>query len=378
MQNAKRKTQNRNFKLKTFEFCLVVLPFYFCLLSFIGCATVPRAGSLPTYRLHGTTYVPVIALCESLNINYQYDMFTRTMNLSKGSHQVNFMVGQDMVLVDGAVENLKYPVEIYQGTVMVPYKFREQVLSRLAKEAAAVSVKAQPVLRLKKIVIDAGHGGTDPGAISRTGLREKHINLDIARRLAELLKSKGIEVIMTRSSDVAVSLQRRVNIANKSGADLFISIHANSSRVKSLSGFEAYYIWPYTNDNQSAQLAAEDAVLDLGSSSFMQPVSLDLKKTLWDMIYTANRAEAQRLCRSICQAVDRNLNTKAQRVRGSSFYVLKGTAIPAILLEVGFLSNREEERLLRNSDYRQQVAEAIAKGINNYAQETRIMEASRQ
>jgi len=96
------------------------------------------------------------------------------------------------------------------------------------------------------------------------------------------------------------------------------------------------------------------------------------------MIYTANRAEAQRLCRSICQAVDRNLNTKAQRVRGSSFYVLKGTAIPAILLEVGFLSNREEERLLRNSDYRQQVAEAIAKGINNYAQETRIMEASRQ
>lgn len=352
--------------------------FWIAVFFLSGCATVPTREALPTYNINGVTYLPLVSLCESRGINWQYDTFTRTAVLTKGAHKINLMAGQALVLVDGSPRYLSYPVDIYQGTVVVPYRFKEQILDVLFKERAYVGKAALPLSRIRKIVVDAGHGGNDPGTIGKRGLREKDVNLDIAKRLGNLLKAEGIEVVMTRTADTFIPLERRAGIANNSRAGLFISIHSNANRVRSLNGFEVYYISPNINDSKRALNYAQEAALDLNRDSFAYAPSLNLKAILWDMVCTSNRAESLRLSRYVCRAIEKNLNTRVLGIKGAPFYVLKDTHMPAILIETGFLSNYNEERLMRNSCYRQQIAESIAEGIKEYIRDATLMEVAGQ
>ena len=336
-----------------------------------GCATVPRKEVFPTYAINGTQYLALIPFCQARGINWEYDTFTRTMVLSRDTHKVNLMAGQTMVLVDGAPQYLKNPVELHEGTVAVPYKFKAQILDDVFKaiipfKGAAAKVKL--LGKIKKVVIDAGHGGNDPGAIGRTGLREKHVNLDIAKRLAALLKNEGLEVVLTRGRDESIPLSRRAEIANNAKADIFISVHSNANRVRSLNGFEVYYISSSINDQERAFNTALDTLPDLEGSHFAS-ASQDLKATLWDMIYTYNRAASVELAQAICKAESRDLDTTILGVKNANFQVLRATHMPAVLIEVGFLSNSKEERLLKNNYYRQKIAENITEGILNYAGE---------
>jgi N-acetylmuramoyl-L-alanine amidase len=230
--------------------------------------------------------------------------------------------------------------------------------------------------KIKKVVIDPGHGGNDPGTIGKTGLREKDVNLDIAKRLSSLLRLEGIETVMTRTTDKFIPLEQRVQIANNSHADLFISVHSNSNRLRSLNGFEIYYISEGIDDFQRALSSAEGSVLNLDTAYFYHP-SKDLKAIVWDMIYNYNRAESIELSRSIRRSLDANLPARVLRIKGANYYVLKGVQIPAALIEIGFLSNHKEERLLKNSYYRQNIADAIARGIKDYAKEYTLMEAAK-
>lgn len=337
-------------------------------LIFTGCASVPVRENIITYNINGTTYFALVSLCEQRGIAWDYDTFSKTVTLTQGEHKINLRVGDALALVDGRAEYLRHPVDIYQGTIVVPYKFKEKTLDVLFKATAS---SQQPrdkfsLAAVKRVVIDAGHGGNDPGAIGRTGLREKDVNLDIAKRLAKLLKDDGVEVIMTRSSDVFVPLSRRNSIANNASADLFISIHSNANRLRSLKGFEIYYITPKVSDSKRAKAAAEGGRLNFTSSCFFNP-SFELKATLWDMIYTYNRGESIQLARDICRVVGSDSSIRVIGIKGAGFQVLKGAQMPSILIETGFLSNPEEERLLKNGYYRQQIAEAIAQGIKNYA-----------
>ena len=193
-----------------------------------GCASLPKKELLPTYHLNGTTYLPLISLCEARGVSWDYDVTTRIMALSTDAHKLNLMVGDRLVLADGVVRKLNHPVDIHQGIVVVPSRFKEEIFDAIFKEIPASSA-ASPALRIKKIVIDAGHGGKDPGAIGRTGTKEKYITLDLAKRLSILLASDGIEIVMTRSSDKFIPLEQRVEIANNLGAELFSSIHANAN-----------------------------------------------------------------------------------------------------------------------------------------------------
>lgn len=362
---------------RAFSYCCLL--FLTCLLL-SGCATVPtRTGfaPLPVYKIDGVSYVPLISLCQQRGVDWEYDTFTRNVILSKDLHRINLRVGETMALVDGKTQDLHNPVDIYQGTLVVPLKFKERYLDTLFRERRPEYERLPRIpLRIKRIIIDAGHGGNDPGAIGRTGLREKDINLDIAKRLSKLLADQGVTVTMTRSRDTFVSLERRVDIANDSNAQLFISLHANANRVRGLNGFEVYYVSPKINDSRRALNAAQNLKLDLDKSCFTSD-NINLRATLWDMIYTSNRAESVTLARTICRSISRELDTKILGIKGGNFYVLKGVRIPAVLVEIGFISNPQEERMLKNSYYRQQIAEAIAAGINSYAQDYTIMEASR-
>jgi len=342
-----------------------------------GCAGIPTRAGLPSYTINGTSYVPLIALCEARGIKWEYDTFSKKVDLNRDSHRISLMVGERLVLVDGAPQYLKHPVDFYQGAIAVPYKFKEQVIDVVFKETKTYRrAAAVPLTRFKKIVVDAGHGGTDPGAIGRTGIREKLLTLDIAKRLSKLLRDDGFEVVMTRSSDAFVPLSRRVAITNKHNADLFISIHANANRVRSLRGFEVYYISPQAGDSKRALSAAQKDRLALESSCFSGN-SVTLRAILWDMIYTYGRAESIELAESVCSSMQRELDSRIIGVKSANFYVLRGVSMPAILAEVGFLSNADEEQMLKNSYYRQQVAEAIEQGVRNYVIDYPVMEASR-
>ncbi|MFA5286808.1 MAG: N-acetylmuramoyl-L-alanine amidase [Candidatus Omnitrophota bacterium] len=355
----------------------IFLLFLIFLIS--GCATLPVKENIPSCSLNGTTYYSLAALCELKGISFRYDTFSRTVNLLKDNHSIDLMVSDNLILVDKRAVLLDYPVDIYQGSIVVPAKFKGQILDTLFKPAKTiVSRRVSPFSSsIRKVVIDAGHGGHDPGAIGRTGLREKDVNLDIAKRLADRLRADGISVVMTRNSDKFIPLGTRVNIANNSKADLFISIHSNASRTRSLYGFEVYYVSPSVSDSSRAFYSAKNAYLNLDSACFASQ-SQNLKAILWDMLYTYNRAESIYLSRAICRSAVDNLNVKVLGVKDARFEVLRGARMPAILIEAGFLSNPKEERLLRDGYYREKLSLSIREGLCNYAGKAGMTEVSRR
>ncbi|MBN1913261.1 MAG: N-acetylmuramoyl-L-alanine amidase, partial [Candidatus Omnitrophica bacterium] len=244
--------------------------------------------------------------------------------------------------------------------------------------AKAIPAKESLVsLGIKKIVIDPGHGGSDPGAIGRSGTKEKDLNLDMAKRLASLLRQEGAEVIMTRTDDTFIPLARRVEIAHDSKADLFVSLHCNANRVRSLSGIEIYHASEKADDSKRALTAARELALDLDSSYFYR-ASTDVKAIVWDMIYNHSRAESIGLGGYLKKSFRSMLSSKPMRLKGANFVVLKGAHVPAVLVEAGFLSNAKEEKLLKNGYYRQSITEAIVKGIKDYAGACKTTEVAKR
>lgn len=351
-----------------------------CLLSSViltGCATVPQKEEFPAYSINGRQYYALLPICDSKGINYQYDEYTRIISLSGGGHQVIMRAGDLLVLVDGEAVKFKEPVDIYEGRLVVPEGLKKEVLDRLFKKAPPEAAAAPGISKIKKIVVDAGHGGRDPGAIGKNGLREKDVNLDIAKRVCNLLRAAGAQVVMTRSDDTFIPLSERAQIANQSGADLFISIHSNANRLKSMNGFEIYYVSPSVGDSSRAALSAKNETFNFAQGSLADS-SLKLKAIIWDMIYTHSRAEAIELSRSICRSARQNLGVEVLGIKQGRFAVLREVFIPAILIEAGFLSNSAEERMLNNAYYRQKLAESITEGIRDYEECAVIMEATRR
>ncbi len=341
----------------------------FFLSFFCGCETVPVTPGLPSYSIKGVSYVPLVSLCDLKNIAFTYDTFTRTAELKKNSTVISMHAGDPVILVNGRAQTLESPVRLYRDMLVVPNSFRESVIEPLCRSCVPEGKREPVVLNVRKIVIDAGHGGKDPGAIGRSGLREKDVVLDIAKRLAVLFRNEGIEVVLTRSTDTFLPLSQRVDKANASHADLFLCVHANANRNRNVRGFEVYYVSPSVNDNERAVSAARTDAPNLGNIS-VSNASLNLKTALWDMIYGYSRAESMELGRSICKSVQGEVNNRISGIKGARYFVLKGARMPAVLIEVGYLSNAEEERCLKNSFFRQQIAEGIKSGLLDYAQKT--------
>jgi N-acetylmuramoyl-L-alanine amidase len=319
--------------------------------------------------------MPLISICEARNIDWDYDIITKVMALSRDSQRVSLAVGSSVVIVNGIPRDIKYPVELYKGAVVIPVELKEEVFDGLFKGTCAITKEtlAAPGYA-KKVVIDPGHGGRDPGAIGRSGLKEKDAVLDISKRLARILKEAGYEVILTRDNDTFIPLASRSRIANEAGADIFLSIHANANRVRSLSGFEVYYVSQDVSDVDRALVTAENTDLE-PRGTVIAAESLDLKATVWDMIYTSNRAESIDLARYLCSNARACLPARIIGVKGAPFHVLRSTQMPSVLVEVGFVSNSKEEKMLNNSFYRQEIAEAIAQGVKEYSRDYTVMEA---
>jgi N-acetylmuramoyl-L-alanine amidase len=221
-------------------------------------------------------------------------------------------------------------------------------------------------LKIGKIVIDPGHGGHDTGTIGPTGLEEKNVVLDVALRLAKILRQEtSSEIILTRSTDVFIPLEERTAIANEKGADLFISIHANSSRDESARGIETYYM-NFTSDPGALEVAARE-------NATSQESVHELRDLIQKIALTEKVDESRDFAVDVQRAVYARLEraTGAQKNRGvkkAPFVVLIGANMPSVLAEISFLSNPRDERLLKRADYREKIAQALARGIVAYGQ----------
>ena len=221
-------------------------------------------------------------------------------------------------------------------------------------------------LKLARVVLDAGHGGHDVGTQGPTGLFEKDLVLDVAKRLGDLLEDRlGSDVIYTRSGDTFVGLEERTRIANEHKADLFLSIHANSSPVKSVSGVETYYL------NFNTSKTAQDLASKENASS--QHSIFELKELL-NKIALKDKIDESREFASRVQtslyavSVKGNPATYNRGIKRAPFVVLIGATMPSVLAEIGFLTNAGDEALLRKSEHRDKIAEALYKGIAAYAE----------
>jgi N-acetylmuramoyl-L-alanine amidase len=214
------------------------------------------------------------------------------------------------------------------------------------------------------IVIDPGHGGKDPGAIGKRGLREKDVTLRIARMLKERLsKQTKAKIVMTRNKDVYIPLEERTAIANSNEADLFISIHVNASPRRAASGIETY-ILNITNDKEARRVAARE-------NAISQKALSDLEFILMDLIKSAKGHDSARLATTVHSSLVTRLQKRYRKVRsngvkGAPFYVLVGTRMPSILVEVSFISNPKEERRLRSAKYLKELVNGLSAGIREY------------
>jgi N-acetylmuramoyl-L-alanine amidase len=249
-----------------------------------------------------------------------------------------------------------------------------KVLNETPKNQKPLHIpKAPATSTLRRIVVDAGHGGKDPGAVGKSGTLEKDVTLQMAKALSkELTKQIGCEVILTRSGDVYLPLEERTAIANKVGADLFVSLHANANKNRKAHGIETYYLNFSKNDKAAAVAAREN-----GTS--IKEVS-DLELILFDLMANSKINESSRLATVIQKGLVKGISQKYSDVRDlgvrqGPFYVLLGATMPSVLVETAFISHPREEKRLRSSAFQKAAAKAIAAAIKDYAVNNKLIAA---
>ncbi|MDR3670026.1 MAG: N-acetylmuramoyl-L-alanine amidase [Holophaga sp.] len=232
-------------------------------------------------------------------------------------------------------------------------------LLSLPSTGLAVAPAAPPRLLVE---LDPGHGGEDDGAKGRRGLLEKDVALDLANDLAEQLAAAGMEARLTRRSDVLIPLWDRARKANADGADLFISLHLNADPSRQAKGSEVYFLSMGAGDRMAAELAA---VENAGGKDSLDPDSV-VAGILSDLSQKAFLQDSERLAVAIQAQLNLLGGIKQRGVKQAPFVVLRGAAMPAVLVETAFISNPREEARLMDPAFRKRVAQAIARGVRRY------------
>jgi N-acetylmuramoyl-L-alanine amidase len=235
-------------------------------------------------------------------------------------------------------------------------------------EAVPLPDRRDAVTPLRVLVLDAGHGGHDSGAVGPGGLQEKDLVLDVTRRVARLVEDKlNVRVLLSRDGDYFVPLRDRTSFANKERADLFVSIHANAHREVASAGVETYFLSSEATDSGARQVAAlENSVVQLEKTPARGSRFDAVKAILWDLAQSEFQLESSRLAEVVQDSMTQSLRIPNRGVKQAGFYVLGGAAMPAVLIEIGFVTNPKEEKRLKESKYRDEIARAIYAGLAEY------------
>lgn len=285
-----------------------------------------------------------------------------------------------VIIIFTVKDKVKWKTEYVPDPKQKGVKLQLDILSPGAKSApnnkvvspvpAVIKPSAAKKPRIYTIVIDAGHGGKDTGAIGPSGIREKNIVLGISKKLAALInRSKNMRAVLTRDGDYFITLRQRLKLARKGEADLFVAVHADAHYNKQARGVSIYTLSQHGATTEAARwLADNDKYLELDDVEFnaLQDRSRVLRSVLIDMAQTVTIQDSVRLGSNLLSALKKVTSLHYRRVERAPFVVLKSPDIPSVLIETGFVSNPKEEKKLIDPTYQQTVAQAIYKGLQQY------------
>ncbi len=334
---------------------------------------VPEATPIPVTPQVSAQVIPPKAIPEPITV-----VSTQTTSTPKVSPRVAPQTTEPQVTAPKSAPNLVAshtvtPKLAPRATPMpkpapapeTPPALSAKDLDQRVKQAKNNDMAAQLGLSVRTVYVDIGHGGRDPGTM-HNGLVERDVVLDVGKRVGKLLTAQGFNVVYSRTTDVTLALSSRPKNANEVGADLFVSIHMNAFTNTSVSGFETYYLDFSRNSEASRVATLENSVSDktLG----------DLQDVVAKMLLNVRTKESIGLARSIQKATVRTVrsqgfSTKDGGTRSAPFHVLIGTSMPAVLVEIGYCTNKKEAQFLKRSDYRTALAQGIVQGIIAYKKE---------
>jgi N-acetylmuramoyl-L-alanine amidase len=350
-------------------------------------------------------YISIYDFTGLFDVHNSYDIVTgRGKLLYKGAVAI-YQLGFSAMLINSRIAKADYPVGKIKGEIVFPVKFITDIIdnfypeyfcieknnqlyisgkpeSRSAanlqpkKETETTPSNQKDADRITFLIIDPGHGGKDPGAIGKGGIKEKWITLQIAANLDEYLKTrlKDIRIISTRKSDKFIELAGRTEIANrmlkKNENGIFISIHVNASIMPGVSGFETYFLSQNpSNDEARATAALENNVIILENNSRRKAYE-DVEHVEAIMLTTQIQKESRMLANSIQKSMAITIyESNSKGVKNADFFVLRGSLMPAVLVEVGYISSIKELKRLKDRKYQKKIAEGIGDGIMRFIKE---------
>lgn len=383
-EGRRRKTGKYNYRLPLTAFFLFICFIYFT--SFAE-ASIEVSGikrhstahsssviidlSAPTQFIKGRLSNPERLFIDIKNarlLKISKNELTESDRFLKGVRVGQFNLDTVRVVLDLQSGDIKHNIELHKNIPkLVVELFYEQ-----KKAPSPVIQREEENLIKRRIVLDPGHGGHDPGAVGYSGLFEKDVVLDIALKVREIMNREhpSYEIILTRDSDIFIPLNKRAEIANKSNADMFISIHANASYNRMAQGIETY-ILNWTDDEEAMKVAARENAISLKE---MKRLRDELSLILASLESEAKRDESIKVAGFIHSSL---VSVKPSEyfmdfdrgIKQALFYVLVGAKMPSTLLEVGFITNPLEEKMLGNETYRLDIAKSIVSGILKYFSE---------
>ncbi|MDK4683609.1 N-acetylmuramoyl-L-alanine amidase [Kingella negevensis] len=315
----------------------------------------------PSYQ-HFTNSKPAQLVIDLNNVKNNNALKSLSKNIQAAKSWINNVrIGQKDENTLRIVFDLKRPVKVKASSL----KNQLQLDLTTANQA---NTSAKPANTSKAhrpiIMIDAGHGGKDPGTTGAAGSKEKTIVLATAQELKRQLESKGYAVHMTRSADNFVPLTTRRQHAHSVNADIFLSIHANASDVSNLRGADVF-VWGRANSERARKLAQSENGADL-VAGLPSVGNKDVDAILTDMMQAQTNADSTRLGNLILRHISRTAKVRKSTVETGDFVVLRSIDVPSALIELGFLSNREEEKQLNSAEFRRKLAVAIANAVQQY------------
>ncbi|MDK4680750.1 N-acetylmuramoyl-L-alanine amidase [Kingella negevensis] len=315
----------------------------------------------PSYQ-HFTNSKPAQLVIDLNNVKNNNALKSLSKNIQAAKSWINNVrIGQKDENTLRIVFDLKRPVKVKASSL----KNQLQLDLTTANQA---NTSAKPANTSKAhrpiIMIDAGHGGKDPGTTGAAGSKEKTIVLATAQELKRQLESKGYAVHMTRSADNFVPLTTRRQHAHSVNADIFLSIHANASDVSNLRGADVF-VWGRANSERARKLAQSENGADL-VAGLPSVGNKDVDAILTDMMQAQTNADSTRLGNLILRHISRTAKVRKSTVETGDFVVLRSIDVPSALIELGFLSNREEEKQLNSAEFRRKLAVAIANSVQQY------------
>ncbi|PKA14620.1 N-acetylmuramoyl-L-alanine amidase family protein [Leptospira haakeii] len=308
----------------------------------------------------------------------KFESATLVGSISHTSGEIRFRIGASFYAINGSLEKTNLPVVYKDKDFLLPPDLVEAIFVRLLPGDVSYEFKEDELvfdllpkaerLKLSAIIVDAGHGGKDPGTSSDKGMQEKLVSLQVARFLKKFLNKvyPEVRVILTRSNDSFIELERRSEIANKEmqkgGSVLFVSLHCNASISSDVNGFEVYYL----SQTPSTETAREVSLFENGISGKKGGTSYG--KIQAGMMSSMIQRRSRLLARSVESEMKKNLGPKilSRGVKKADFSVLRGSLMPAILVEMGYLTHNKESEVLADKTHQVKLAKSILEGVRAY------------